>query len=138
MARPVFVDTSCWIGYFMPRDQHHEAAVELLERLGLEGRPLVTTDLVIAETVTFLRMKGSARAAARAWDALERGEVVRILDTDRARRSKAREIFGKFEGKRLSVADCVSFALMDELGISEAATFDDDFRATGHAVLPGR
>ncbi len=138
MNRAVFVDTSCWIGFFMPQDQHHEAAVAALDDLAQAGRPLLTSDLVVAETVTYLRMRGTSRAAGRAWDALERGDVVRILETGRIQRRKAREIFGRLETPRLSVADCVSFALMAELGLREAVTFDEDYRKAGFALLPGR
>jgi predicted nucleic acid-binding protein len=138
MNRAVFVDTSCWIGFFMPRDQHHEAAVAALEDLAQAGRSLLTSDLVVAETVTYLRIRGTARTAGRAWDALERGDVVRILETGRSHRAKAREIFGKLETPRLSVADCVSFALMAELGLREAVTFDEDYCKAGFVLLPGR
>ena len=38
--------------------------------------------------------------------------------------------------KRLSLADCASFELMDRLALEAALTFDRDFRDCGYRVVP--
>ncbi len=43
--------------------------------------------------------------------------------------------FKKHSHRRLSLTDCVSFALMRFLGIKEALTFDDDFRKANFLAI---
>jgi predicted nucleic acid-binding protein len=42
----------------------------------------------------------------------------------------------RFADKRLSLADCASFEVLERLGIGSAFTFDRDFRDCGHHMLP--
>jgi predicted nucleic acid-binding protein len=42
----------------------------------------------------------------------------------------------RFGDKRLSLADCASFELMERLGLSAAFSFDRDFRDCGYRMLP--
>jgi predicted nucleic acid-binding protein len=43
--------------------------------------------------------------------------------------------FNKHKDKGYSFTDCVSFAVMDELNIKNALTFDKHFRQAGFKVL---
>lgn len=138
MKRTVFVDTSCWVGFFLSKDQHHEEAVRTLDQLEDEGRQLVTTDYVIAETVTRLRKQGGLKIAVQAWVELEEGGQVEVVEVEKADRRQARDILLKYAQHVLSLTDCVSFIIMRKLGIAEAATFDEDFRRAGFPVLPRR
>jgi predicted nucleic acid-binding protein len=120
----------------MAKDQYHRRAVALLDELLGEGRQLVTSDYVIAETVTRLRIQGRCRGAAQAWAALEEGDMVRVMEVERAHRKAARTLFENYDQHQFSLTDCASFVLMKELGIGEAATFDEDFRKVGFITLP--
>lgn len=136
MHGSVFVDTSAWVGAFVARDQHHEAAARALEELGEEGTKLITTDYVLAETVTRLRRQADVEHAGSVWDELESGELAQVLDVTPGHRAEARRIFGKFRELPLSLVDCVSFAVMNSLGVRRALTFDSDFTKAGYVVLP--
>jgi predicted nucleic acid-binding protein len=78
---------------------------------------------------------GGRRAAevARALLASRRYEV---LFSDAALIGEALDLMARFADKRLSLADCASFALMRKLGIEVAFSFDRDFRDCGFAMLP--
>ena len=47
-----------------------------------------------------------------------------------------RIIIKKYRQLELSMVDCVSFAVMQELGIKDVLTFDSDFMKAGFTVLP--
>jgi predicted nucleic acid-binding protein len=42
----------------------------------------------------------------------------------------------RYDDKTLSLSDCASFALMDELGLDTAFAFDTDFRDCGYRIVP--
>ncbi len=66
----------------------------------------------------------------------ERGEVVTVVDIERSHRAAARRLFAKYAEHDLSLVDCTSFAVMHELAIREAMTFDGDFAKVGFQRLP--
>lgn len=55
-----FVDTGAWYASVVPSDPRHRA---VLEWLGQNTRPLVTSDYVIDETLTLLRARGQRNRA---------------------------------------------------------------------------
>ena len=42
----------------------------------------------------------------------------------------------RFADKRLSLADCASFEVLDRFALDGAFTFDRDFRDCGYRMLP--
>src|SRR5439155_1613276 len=56
-SRAVFVDTGAWVALRYRRDSRHTTARALLERLHTDGLGLVTTEWVLAETVTWLKAR---------------------------------------------------------------------------------
>ena len=50
----IFVDTGAWFAVAVRNDPDHEAAIRWLER---NREPLITTDHVLAETATLIRMR---------------------------------------------------------------------------------
>ena len=65
----IFVDTGAWFAVAVRNDPDHEAAMRWL---GRNREPLVTTDYVLAETVTLIRMR----------DKTARGHRVAVKDCD--------------------------------------------------------
>jgi len=123
-----FVDTGAWYADFVSDDPDHKAARAFLKKN--TGR-LVTTDHVIGETITLLRVRGRR---ARALDALTRllsEKVARIAWVTEADVRGAFAVFQKFADKEWSFTDCVSYVVMERLGISKAFAFDHHFRQFG-------
>ena len=58
----IFVDTGAWFAAFVPNDTDHAAADAWLET---NTEPLVTTDYVIDELLTLMKMRGEFRRALR-------------------------------------------------------------------------
>lgn len=130
----MFVDTGPLLALLTRRDQHHAAAVAFVR--SNPGIRFVMTDLILSEVVTRARARGSAAAAAAAgrdYLASRRFEVL-FVDAPIVSSSLAR--LEQFADKRLSLTDCVSFEVMDRLGLRRAFTFDRDFRDCGYDVVP--
>ena len=62
-----FVDTSWWVAWALPEDARHVEAMNMAARV-VDSERLLTTNLVMGETWTFLRSKASHRTAVRFTD----------------------------------------------------------------------
>lgn len=136
MIRTVLVDTGGWVGYFDRRDSYHAEAVRAFEQAQEERLNLMTTDLVLVETVTLMRRRAGLEAALRAWTELEQetlADLFRVQPQDMARGRAAMRKHGQIA---LSAVDSVSIAVMRHLGVSTILTFDNDFRKAGFIMLP--
>ena len=136
--KALFVDTAGWIACADAADADHEvvcgARDNWLEHQGL----LITSDYVIDETLTLLRLRLGLNAAEQWWHALAASKrVVRELIQEE-REERARHIFFRHRNKNFSFTDCTSFALMRELRIREALTTDKHFRQAGFEMFPSR
>jgi len=58
----IFVDTGAWFAVAVGNDPDHEAAMRWLWR---NREPLVTTDYILAETATLIRMRENAARGRR-------------------------------------------------------------------------
>ena len=124
----IFLDTSFLFALASVRDEHHERVKTVFAEY--RGRRLaevwVTTNHVVAETVTLLRRLGHQPAAEMGRRLY--GETFGSIHW--ATPEEEREAFRYFEqhsDKDYSFTDCLSFVVMDRLGIKEALTVDSDF-----------
>lgn len=118
----VFVDTSVWFGAANIRDRHNARAKGVLADI---ARP-VLTDHVLVETWTLLNARVHRQAAEQFWLGVRRGaaqlEKVMIADLE-----AAWAIGEAFPDQEFSLVDRTSFAVMERLGLTRAASFDDHF-----------
>ena len=138
MASAVFVDTSALVGKFLEQDEHHHRATRTMRTLLGEGRHFISTDYVFDEVVTRVRGLGGHSNAVKAGDGILGSEIIELIDVDPSLRKEAWKLFRKYKDQKLSFTDCTSFAVMDRFGISEAFTFDDDFKKIGYMTIPQR
>ena len=128
----VFVDTSFFIAIAMKRDQWHDRAVESLR----PGMSLVTSSLVINETVSLLQARGHFSAALTFLRQTRRSNDLRVLYVDPSQQSHAWDEFARWGAMGANAVDCVSFVLMKEQSIRRALAFDQHFRLAGFEILP--
>lgn len=118
----LFVDTSAFYAAADSGDRSHVRATAVLGA----GDALVTSDHVLVESWLLLRARGGIVAAGRFWGAVRGGlatvETVLPGDLDMAWR-----ISEAFADQDFSIVDSTSFAVMERLGLTEVASFDDDF-----------
>ena len=126
------VDTSAYFALADRSDQHHAAAVGFVQA---NDRPLVTTDLIIVETLNLVQVRlGSAPAIALGKQLLAPATttILKVTDADWA---QAWRLFQRYRDKAFSFTDCTTFALMARLGLSTAFAFDLHFRQYGRLIV---
>ena len=126
-AREIFVDTSGFFALLVAKDPMHARATEVLERARKSKQRFVTTDYVLDETATLLRARGAAHLVAGLFDAVFASNACRIVWMDSVRFEGCRAYFLEHHDKDWSFTDCVSFSVMQELGLRRALTTDRHF-----------
>lgn len=103
-----------------------DAANPTAKRVLSAGEPLQTTDHVLVETWLLVNHRLGPQPARRFWEGLRQG-VAAVEPVLRADLDVAWEIGEAFSDQRFSIVDRTSFAVMNRLGLTRAATLDDDF-----------
>ena len=132
----LFVDTAGWMACVDAADPSHGPACEARDTALEAGALLVTTDYVMDETLTLIRIRLGLPAAKAWWEQVEGSSRVRWEWVGMERAEKARKAFFRFRDKSYSFTDCTSFVVMQELRLKEALTTDRHFRQMGFQVLP--
>ena len=132
----LFVDTAGWMACADGADPSHEPACEARDAALEAGSLLVTTDYVMDETLTLIRMRLGLPAAKTWWEQVEGSPRVRWEWVGMERAEKARKAFFRYRDKRYSFTDCTSFVVMQELRLKDALTTDRHFRQMGFQLLP--
>ena len=96
----------------------------------------ITTDYVLDETLTLLRSRRSLSSASVFIDKIKNSKSVRVFWVEEGLFEKALDMFKQSDRKSWSFTDCTSFALMKDLLILGAFTFDSHFREAGLQILP--
>ena len=133
----IFVDTSAWYALEVEDDINYEKARKFLSEIasGKHG-VAVTTDYVLDETLTLLRSKKGLPVAQTFIDKIKKSKSIRIFWVSESIFEKALSIFKKTSDFPWSFTDCTSFALMRDLSITGAFTFDNHFMQAGFQKLP--
>lgn len=133
---PVFVDTGFLIAVEMVQDQHHSAAIGAWRRILMSPPQLVTTSFVVAELIAFFVSRGRHAKAVDLAESLRSSSSVRLIHVDEDLFNAGFEYLKRRPDKLFSLADCVSFVVMNRMGIGEALTFDAHFEQAGFTRLP--
>jgi predicted nucleic acid-binding protein len=128
---PVFVDTGAWFAYFVRRDPDHQAALQWMKANRL---PLLTTDFVLDELFTLLKLRESHSVAVAAGDTLLHKEVTRIERVSEEDFVRAWEVFQQYKDKEWSFTDCTSKVVIERLSITHAFAFDMHFEQFGTVI----
>jgi uncharacterized protein len=136
MSKRLFVDTSAWIMLLNQSEQHHREAVKTYNER--QNNRMVTTNLIIGETYTWLRKKGSFQAAFEYLQSIKRKADLKQLEviySDLSLEQQALRLLEKYQDHQFSYADAVSFCVMQNLGIKEAFAYDLHFVVAGFKVI---
>ena len=130
----LLADTSALLALYVRNDVNHARALEFV-RQHPKAR-YVLTELILAEVATRLRaLAGAERGASVTLSLLESRRYELLFADTRLLRGAIEKMAG-FHDKRLSLTDCVSFEVMERLGLHDAFSFDRDFRDCGYSMVP--
>lgn len=126
----MIVDTSAIYALLDRSDANHHRAVTLLRRIRDEGRLVVLTNFIVAETHALILAR-LGYGPARLWLKGLRWPVERVRAEDEER---ARGIIFAYEDKTFSYTDATTFAVMERTGTRVAFAFDRHFLQFGFAL----
>jgi predicted nucleic acid-binding protein len=120
----IVLDTGFIFALISTRDAQHARVVDVLR--SFSTAQIVTTNHVVAETITLTRRIGHA-AAASVGDQLYAEKMAQIHWATPEEERAAFEYLKRHSDKKYSFVDCLSFVIMEKLGIGEALAVDSDF-----------
>lgn len=130
------MDTDAWVAAADRSDVASSAVSEARAQWSLEGGTRTTTDHVIGETLTTIRLSLGLDAAEAWCPRIDRSVRRRIGPIHEVRRDRAPQLCFRHQDERISFPDGCTFVLMRELQIRRLLTLDHDFRQMGFEVSP--
>jgi predicted nucleic acid-binding protein len=94
-------------------------------------QPLVTTDYILDELLTLLKLRESYRVAVAAGEALWQQGVARMERISSEDFTRSWEVFRQYHDQEWSFTDCTSKVVMERLRITQAFAFDSHFEQFG-------
>lgn len=127
-----FVDTGYWIALLDDRDELHARALALASAT---AGPMVSTELVLVETVNYLTARMSRERLHLLLDGVMAAGTVEFVATSPERLQQGLALHRSRPDKEWSLTDCVSFVVMKERAISEALAYDHHYEQAGFVAL---
>lgn len=139
MTRTLYIDSGTFIALVYRRDRAHERVSTHFRAVRRAGDLLVTSEPVIAETVTRLRYDAGLASVLAFRVILEQsiaaGSLV-VRESDDQLRRAAFAVLEQYADLRLAYADAVGAAIAREQRVHAVFGLDADFRVMGFALEP--
>lgn len=130
----LFVDASYWIALELSDDQNHSSAQSHWNSIDLLETHLITTTYVLDEAVTFLNSRNAHHNAVGLGESILLSPRIELIHVDEDLFFEGWASFKKYNDKRFSLTDCISFVVMNDLDLDTALTFDRDFEQAGFNI----
>ncbi|OGK53571.1 hypothetical protein A3B56_01345 [Candidatus Roizmanbacteria bacterium RIFCSPLOWO2_01_FULL_45_11] len=130
----LFIDTSAFKALVDPKDEFHSAAVRIWDSLRNKHNRFITTNYVLDESFTLIRVRCGVQVADIFRHTLLKSpelSIIRVTIDDEASAWK----WFMNDWNKLSFTDTVSFAVMTRLNIRRVVTFDKHFSRAGFLMV---
>jgi predicted nucleic acid-binding protein len=128
----VFADAFYYIALINPADGFHAEVVRMTRTL---RRPIFTTTWVFLEVADALCRPGLRGQAHQSLIRIAADPKTRVIPGDLFWYAKGLDLYGARPDKGWSLTDCISFAVMADLGLTDALTGDHHFEQAGFQAL---
>ena len=129
---PVLLDTSFLLALVLSDDELHPRAALWQHDLRV---PLVITEYVLVEFVDALAAPALRGLASETLRLLRADPLVQVVAADPRWLDAGVTLFESRPDKHWGLTDCISFAIMQRLGMTEALTYDHHFEQAGFRAL---
>jgi predicted nucleic acid-binding protein len=136
LSTELLVDAGAWIALADADDQYHQLAAQTYPELLRRYRRLVTTNLAIAEAYIVIRRALGHTAAMAFLDGLGASPRIEKVYSGPGLEVEAKHILRQYADQDFSYVDAVSFALMQQRGLTDAFAFDQHFATAGFVCVP--
>lgn len=135
MTTSVFLDTGYVIALLSRRDHYHAKATTLSYTFEQNQARLVTTPAIVFEIGAAFSRLSHRSAGKKFLDHLHSHPLVDIAPLTPPRYDRAYRLFAERMDKEWSLADCLSFVVMEEYGLRDALAADIHFSQAGFRPL---
>ncbi len=130
----IFLDTSGIIAISDNKDLFYEKAFKWWNNNQQET--LITSNLVILETLGWIRYKRGHKLAIKVGKHLLEGSGIQIERITEDDEQRSWQLFQTRTERGLSLIDCTSAVLCKRRAIKNIFTFDTDFKNLGFILIP--
>ncbi|HYV03803.1 MAG TPA: hypothetical protein VFB82_04420 [Blastocatellia bacterium] len=130
--RTLFADTFYYIALLSPTDAAHTRAVEFTRTY---NELMVTTAWIITELADGMAGASTRQAFTNFYDSVRVDPQVSLIRPEQYYFDEGLELYRTRPDKDWSLTDCISFVVMQRLGITEALTGDHHFEQAGFKAL---
>lgn len=133
--RRVFADTGYWIALLNHRDELHQKALDLSQKMG--EIYIFTSEMVLSEVLNDFSKRGEffRRVAIELIESLYSHPNVTVVEQSSSQFQDGLSLYKQRQDKEWSITDCVSFKIMESYGITEALAYDKHFEQAGFVAL---
>ena len=131
-----FVDTAGWMAMADSKDPLHQECLNSRDEWFEKGGVLVTSNYILDEALTLIRMRLGIEAAEKWWAMTSESPRCKVEWITPERKEKAVHWFFRWRDQSFSFTDCTSFIVMRELGIKDVLTADRHFITAGFQIHP--
>ena len=129
------VDSSAFIARLSPEDPFHSFAKQAFQAAKQQSLQLVTTNLVVGETLTVLSHRGGHDLAKLFLMHLERSGLP-VIFVDDTLHQETIKVFTQQEKKGTSFVDCANLVVIRKFSIPRIFGFDAFYKQHGCSTLP--
>ena len=130
--KAVFADTSFYIALLNTRDEHHQNAKQFVT--DYKG-DFLTSAWIIAELANFLCQVSNRSLFVSLYEDLRKDPRVTIIPLSNHLHEAGIDLYSKRQDKDWSLTDCISFLIMQQQNLHEAAATDHHFEQAGFVRL---
>jgi len=130
----VFIDTSALYAILDKKDANHKKAGIIYKKLLSAGTKFTLSDHVLSESLTLIRRRLGYNKSLEFATIIQQGEAVELFNiifVNRPAFRLANQFFEQLKSVKISYVDCLSFATMNILKISDYFAYDNHFQEAG-------
>ncbi len=133
--RHIYVDTGALIALSDRNDKNHERAVLYFKTAVKSGVLFILGKHVVIEYIDGVAKRINKIKAIQELDSIIGSKLLLIEWEIKEDWVQAIEYFKRYKDQKIDLTDCLSFSIMERMGIDTAFTFDSDFQTHGFKVM---